>query len=336
MADGFPVLEGVVTILGTLGGIVTTVAALRASGARRHVERAQGASAMLSALAQLSQQNGTRLVTAGQDDELSAELSRIVCENAASDVKRNPTPVGFDFPRVLMPAYVAFFAIVSIAAFIRAATGGTWGDTAAGFIFAAASQSGSGSSSSAEYGSSSAAAAYLPSKVTSSSGSSTSMEYDDYGNQKSSQSGSVAGSKASINYNKDGTVQQATAPGNSGNPTKYTYDANKQLKTIDAPTQTADGVTKPIVGQKVYTYDDFGRVKTQTDGRNNTTTFGHDYDDRLLTTSFSDGTATVMNTYDGNGNQTGPSSAGGTISTTYDLRRRRQPHRGESHRRRQR
>jgi len=138
MADGFTVLEGVVTILGTLGGIVTTVAALRASGARRHIERAQGASAMLSALAQLSQQNGTRLVTAGQDDELSAELSRIVRENAASYAKRNPTPVGFDFPRVLMPAYVAFFAIVSIAAFIRAATGGNWGDTAAGFIFAAA------------------------------------------------------------------------------------------------------------------------------------------------------------------------------------------------------
>lgn len=138
MADVLTVLGGVVTILGTLGGIVTTVAALRASGARHHIERAQGASAMLAALAQLPQQNGTRLVTTAQDDELRAELSRIVRENAASYVKRNPTPVGFDFPRVLMPAYVAFFGIVSVAAFIRAGNGGNWGDTAAGFIFAAA------------------------------------------------------------------------------------------------------------------------------------------------------------------------------------------------------
>ena len=178
-----------------------------------------------------------------------------------------------------------------------------------------ASQSGSGSSSSAEYGSSSSAAAYLPSKVTSSSSSSSSMEYDDYGNQTSSQSGSVAGSKATIDYNGDGTVKQATAPGNSGNPTKYTYDANKQLSKITPPTGTS-------VGVKDYTYDAFGRVKTETDGRGNTTTFGYDNDDRGTTTSFSDGTATVTNTYDANGNQTGQTSATGTITNGYDQQNR--------------
>lgn len=178
-----------------------------------------------------------------------------------------------------------------------------------------ASQSGSGSSSSVEYGSSSSAAAYLPSKVTSSSSSSSSMEYDDYGNQTSSQSGSVAGSKATIDYNGDGTVKQATAPGNSGNPTKYTYDANKQLSKITPPTGTS-------VGVKDYTYDAFGRVKTETDGRGNTTTFGYDNDDRGTTTSFSDGTATVTNTYDANGNQTGQASATGTITNGYDQQNR--------------
>lgn len=138
MVDGFSVLTGSVTVLGTLGGIVTTVVALSASGVRRHVERAQGASAMLTALEQLPQPNGTRLATAGKDDELRAELSRIVREIAASYVKRNPSPVGFDLPRVLMPAYVVFFAAVSVAAFVRAASGGNWGDSVAGGIFAAA------------------------------------------------------------------------------------------------------------------------------------------------------------------------------------------------------
>lgn len=175
------------------------------------------------------------------------------------------------------------------------------------------SQSGSGSTSSAEYGSTSPAATYLPSKVTSGSSSSTSMAYDDYGNQTSSQSG-PAGAVAKLDYNGDGTIRQATAPGNSGNPTKYEY-TNKQLTKITAPTGSSIGV-------KEYTYDDFGRVKTETDGRGNTTTFGYDNDDRPTSTSFSDGTQTVTNTYDGNGNQTSQVSAGGTITNSYDQRNR--------------
>lgn len=175
------------------------------------------------------------------------------------------------------------------------------------------SQSGSGSTSSAEYGSTSPAATYLPSKVTGSSTSSTSMGYDDYGNQTSSQSG-PAGAKATLDYNDDGTVRQATAPGNTANPTKYEY-TNKQLTKVTAPTGSSIGV-------KEYTYDDFGRVKTETDGRGNTTTFGYDNDDRPTSTSFSDDTQTVTNTYDGNGNQTSQVSAGGTITNNYDQRNR--------------
>ncbi|MDB6427455.1 hypothetical protein [Curtobacterium sp. 20TX0008] len=175
------------------------------------------------------------------------------------------------------------------------------------------SQSGSGSTSSADYGSTSPAATYLPSKVTSSSSSSTSMEYDDYGNQTSSQSG-PAGAKAKLDYNDDGTVRQATAPGNTANPTKYDY-TNKQLTKITAPTGSS-------IGSKEYTYDEFGRVKTETDGRGNTTTFGYDKNDRLTSTSFSDGTQTVTSTYDGNGNQTSQVSAGGTITNSYDQRNR--------------
>lgn len=141
MVDGFAALTGSVTILGTVGGIVTTVAALGASGGRRHVERAQGASSMLTALEQLPQQNGTRFVTPGKDDELRAELSRIVRENAASYVKRNPTPAGLDFARVLMPGYLLLFALFAVSAFVAAAHGGGggWGDSVAGVVFVAGS-----------------------------------------------------------------------------------------------------------------------------------------------------------------------------------------------------
>ncbi|TCL79665.1 RHS repeat-associated protein [Curtobacterium sp. PhB128] len=176
------------------------------------------------------------------------------------------------------------------------------------------STTGSGSSSTAEYGSGSATA-YLPSKMSDSSGNSTTIGYDGVGNQTSSQSGSDSTIQAKVAYNSDGTVKSATAPGNGSNSTTYTYDGNKQLSKITPPTGTTLGV-------KTYTYDDFGRVKTETDGRGNTTTYGYDADDRNTTTAFSDGTATVTNVYDGNGNQTSQTSATGTITNSYDQRNR--------------
>ncbi len=176
------------------------------------------------------------------------------------------------------------------------------------------STTGSGSSSSMEYGSGSATA-YLPSKVTDSSGNSITMGYDGVGNQTSSQSGSDSSVQAKVAYNDDGSVKSATAPGNGSNSTTYSYDGNKQLSKITPPTGTSLGV-------KTYTYDAFGRVATETDGRGNTTTYGYDADDRNTSTAFSDGTATVTNVYDDNGNQTSQTSATGTITNTYDQRNR--------------
>ncbi|MBF4582926.1 hypothetical protein ITJ54_09625 [Curtobacterium sp. VKM Ac-2865] len=181
------------------------------------------------------------------------------------------------------------------------------------------SKGGSGSTSTATYGKTSATT-YLPSKVTSSSSTSTSVGYDGVGNQISSQSGDDTAVQAKVTYNDDGTVKTATAPGNGSNATNYSYDGNKQLTDITPPSGTSLGV-------KHYTYDAFGRVATETDGREtngqpNTTTFGYDNDDRATSTAFSDGTATVTTTYDGNGNQTGQSSATGTMTNTYDQQNR--------------
>jgi RHS repeat-associated protein len=182
------------------------------------------------------------------------------------------------------------------------------------------STSATGSSSTADYGSGSATA-YLPSKVTSSSNTSTSIGYDGVGNATSSQSSSDPAATSTLTYNKKGTdnyawgaVKTATAPGNSGNPTTYAYDTNNQLGSITAPTNT--------VGVQKYAYDDFGRMKNHTDGGGGVTTYTYDNDDRLLTTAFSDGTPTVTNAYDANGNELTQASATGTITNTYDQRNR--------------
>lgn len=185
------------------------------------------------------------------------------------------------------------------------------------------SESGSGTKNSATYGSGSAA--YLPSKVTDSSGNETNYGYDGPGNQTSTATGGTGpeAAKAELEYNKKGTdpyawgaVKSATAPGDSDRDRKttYSYDTHDQLLAITAPAST--------VGEQKYSYDDFGRVKNHTDGDGGVTTYTYDNDDRLLTTAFDDGTATVTNTYDGNGNQLTEQSATGTITNTYDQRNR--------------
>jgi len=176
-------------------------------------------------------------------------------------------------------------------------------------------QSGTGAASSATYGST-ASTAYLPATSTDSSNNTTTYGYDGVGNQMSTTTGSGAqAATANLAYNTDGTIKTATAPANTGNPTTYAYDANKQLSTITPPTGTSLGV-------KTYTHDAFGRVASQTDGRGGTTSFTYDNADRLLTTSFSDSTPTVTNTYDANGNQKTVASATGTITNTYDQQNR--------------
>ncbi len=184
------------------------------------------------------------------------------------------------------------------------------------------SQSASGSTSTATYGNA-APTAYLPSATKDSSGNDSKYGYDGPGNQSSTGTGTgPEAATATLVYNdKDkgdkyawGAVKTATAPGDGDRKTTYAYDTNNQLGSITAPAST--------VGVQKYSYDDFGRVRNHTDGGGGVTTYTYDNDDRLLTTAFDDGTATVTNTYDGNGNQLTEQSATGTITNTYDQRNR--------------
>jgi len=184
------------------------------------------------------------------------------------------------------------------------------------------SESASGATSTATYGSG-APTAYLPASTKDSSGNETKYGYDGPGNQSSTSTGGTGpeAAKAELVYNKKGTdsyawgaVKSATAPGDGDRKTTYAYDTHDQLLSITAPANT--------VGVQKYSYDDFGRVRNHTDGGGGVTTYTYDNDDRLLTTAFDDGTATVTNTYDGNGNQLTEQSATGTITNTYDQRNR--------------
>ncbi|WP_370053371.1 RHS repeat domain-containing protein [Leifsonia sp. EB41] len=167
-----------------------------------------------------------------------------------------------------------------------------------------------GAAGQAAYGNTSPATQYLPSTTTDDAGRTTTLSYDGPGNPQTSSQGSGATmTTATLAHNSDGTVSSATAPGNSSS-TLYTYTSH-QLTKITPVTGTSLTVRN-------LTYDDFGRVKTETDGRGNTTTYGYDNDDRLTSTTFSDGTHSVVNTYDTAGKLKTSVDANGTTTNTYD------------------
>jgi RHS repeat-associated protein len=186
-------------------------------------------------------------------------------------------------------------------------TTNTWGANSGQSL--TKSQSPGGAADQAAYGNTTPATQYLPSTTTDDAGRTTSYTYNGPGNPLTSAQGTPTAT-ATLTYNSDGTVATALAPGNGTNKTLYGY-TNHQLTSITPVTGTS------LAGRAI-TYDDFGRVKTATDGRGNTTTYGYDKDDRLTSTTFSDGTHSVVNTYDDAGKLKTSVDANGTITNSYD------------------
>ncbi|MCY7403684.1 MAG: hypothetical protein LH475_03480 [Cryobacterium sp.] len=169
-------------------------------------------------------------------------------------------------------------------------------------------QSPGGASSSTTYNTA-ANTAYLPATATDADGNQSLLTYNGAGNPLTS--ADATGAVAAVTPNMDGTVATATGPGNGSNNTVYTYNGNHQLATVTP-------VTGSSLGVKTYTYDPYGRVASQTDGRGNTTRYSYDQDDRLLSVALADGSATVTNTFDAVGNLTRSISPTGTITNTFD------------------
>ncbi|WP_092384419.1 RHS repeat domain-containing protein [Curtobacterium sp. YR515] len=173
-----------------------------------------------------------------------------------------------------------------------------------------------GASQQLGYNATPAATAYLPATTTDDAGNVTNLTYDGVGNQLTSSSGSGAtAATATLTYTA-GQVATATAPGNGTNKTTYSY-TNKQLTGITPVTFTPT-TGSAALGARAYTYDAFGRIQSASDGAGRSTTYTYDGDDRVLTTSFSDSTPTVTNTYDTAGHLLTQASGSGTLTNTVD------------------
>ncbi|MFI1278363.1 RHS repeat-associated core domain-containing protein [Micromonospora sp. NPDC020751] len=143
------------------------------------------------------------------------------------------------------------------------------------------SASPSGASASAAYAnaatSTNPTANFQPSSSIDTQSNSSTFTYNGAGNRTSTADALAA--KADVDYNTNGTVKSSTDPANTGNPTTYTYDSDKQITTLTPPTGNGLAV-------KTFTYDVLGRIATVTQG-GCTTTNEWSKDDRVQKTSYS-------------------------------------------------
>ncbi|MDG4823232.1 RHS repeat-associated core domain-containing protein [Asanoa sp. WMMD1127] len=152
-------------------------------------------------------------------------------------------------------------------------------------------------------------AAYQPSSGKDTQGNNSTFTYNGAGNRISAKDALAA--EAKVDYNSDGTVKTSTDPGNGTNSTTYAYNSDKQLTTVTPPTGTS-------LGNRTFTYDAYGRVRTATDGAGKTSTYDYDAQDRVKTISYSDGTTAVTYDYDPAGNVRARADATGSQGYVYD------------------
>jgi RHS repeat-associated protein len=184
----------------------------------------------------------------------------------------------------------------------------------------------------AGYGTAGSATEFLPGSSTNAANSTSTYRYDGTGNLTSNTGG--AANEAIVERNTNGTVKFTTDPENIDdgttkpapacrrtlgatsyvdNCTSYSYDAWGNLTGIVPPDDAGS------LGNRAYTYDGFGRLKTVNNGRGFITTYGYDPMDRTTTVTTSKaGDAAVSYTFDAVGNQISRIDATGTTTYRYD------------------
>ena len=169
-----------------------------------------------------------------------------------------------------------------------------------------------GAADSAQYNNT-GGSAYLPSSSTDDAGNALTSTYDTNGNQTGSSQG-ASGPSAKVTYNGNGTPATSASPGAAtGVTTNYSYgNSDGDVTQITAPASSS-------LGARSYTWDDFGRLATATDGAGHTITYTYDNADRITKVQYSDATHEVDYTYDANGHVTQRVDAAGrrpTLSMT--------------------
>jgi RHS repeat-associated protein len=144
-------------------------------------------------------------------------------------------------------------------------------------------------------------------KQTDPQGNTMSYSYDAAGNKTATESSQYPGKKIDeADYNDNGTVNWRED--GKDVRTKYGYDADGNLTKVDNPAPLGDITIEP---------DSLSRMRTQTDGKGQKTSYEYDKLDRIDKIVFHDGKM-VDYTYDRDGNLTQLTDSSGISTMTYD------------------
>ena len=262
------------------------------------------------AVTRLTYPSASRTLVAAPDSDQSQPVATAAHTSYTLDASDRVTSVLDPDGNTRSRSYTADFDAASST--IGTGTGAststaTYGANGGESMTGASSPTGAGST--LAYGNS-GAGKYSPSGGTDSQGNSSAFAYDTAGNVSSGGNPALAAT-AKVTYHPDGTVATATDPGNGSNHTSYTQDGDHQLIRITP-------VTGGSLGVRTFSYDNFARLKTATDGAGHTTTYTYDLDDRVTQVSYSDSTPTVSYSYDSTGRLKTRTDGSGTTSYGYD------------------
>ncbi|TAM67838.1 MAG: hypothetical protein EPN48_12550 [Microbacteriaceae bacterium] len=310
---GFTYTSGKLTKITSPTGAVTNFSYDSSSGKLAEVDQLNTtAGSPGTSTTRFAYTSATQTLVAQPNTSTSSGVSSVPHITYTLDATQRVTSVIDEQNRQRAKTYTANFDTASFTSGTGTTAGtttNTWGANSGQSL--TKSQAPGGAADQAAYGNSTPATQFLPSSTTDDAGRTSSYTYNGPGNPLTSAQGTPTAT-ATLTYNSDGTVATALAPGNGTNKTVYGY-TNHQLTSITPVTGTS-------LGNRAITYDDFGRVKTATDGKASpvTTTYGYDKDDRLTSTTFSDGTHSVVNTFDDAGKLKTSVDANGTITNGYD------------------
>lgn len=157
--------------------------------------------------------------------------------------------------------------------------------------------------------------AWAPSGAVDAQGNASVITYDGAGNPATNKN--AAGAIAKTTFRATGTPGAgtlATSTDPRGYVTTYLADtATNQITSITPPAGSGLGVT-------TLTWDGYGRLKTLTDGRAVTTTYGYTNLDQLDTLAYSDGTPGIDYDYNDSGQVRTRTDGHGTVTFTYNAR----------------
>lgn len=292
----------------------STVLAFTHDSSHRVTSVAKGSATGTQAVTRLAYPTTTQTLVAGPNTDQAQPVTAVPRTTYTLNSTSRVTQVVDELGRTRAASYTTAHADL---ASTTAAGGGvstnTWGANSGESLTKTTTATGTTASLSYTAG----ANAWAPSGAVDAQGNASTLTYDGAGNPATTTNGAT-GAVAKTTFRATGTpgagtLSSSTDPAN--HTTSYGVDtATNQIISITPPAAAVG------LGATALTWDGYGRLKTLTDGRGVTTTYGYTNLDQVDSIGYSDGTAGIDYAYNDSGQVRTRTDGHGTVTFTYNAR----------------